>query len=65
MKDAGAESIKKWDEAFVQATLKNYSDNITKVYVCGPPRMTETLDQALLKHGPKNGLHALTDIEIM
>jgi hypothetical protein len=59
---------RQWDYAFIEETLISYkktSTGLAKVWVCGPPPMTETFDTSLVKLAPKLGLDPLTDIEIM
>ena len=59
---------RQWDQSFIEETLSAYkksSDGLAKVWVCGPPPMTETFDHALLKIAASLELDALTDIEIM
>ena len=59
---------RQWDEAFIWETLSSYKMTplgLAKVWVCGPPPMTETFDTSLVKLAPKLGLDPLTDIEIM
>lgn len=36
-----------WDAAFIEASLSAEKTNLKKVWVCGPPVMNETFDQAM------------------
>jgi predicted ferric reductase len=47
------ENIPKWDESFIEKRLLKYSsEDLKKIWVCGPPQMNESFDKALEKHGP-------------
>ncbi len=53
----------RWDESFIETEIGKYSnkkkreEELAKVYVCGPPPMTETFDRALTSMVLNGDLH--------
>ena len=39
----------RWDQDFLEGVLTSFQGQISKVWVCGPPRMNEEFDRALSK----------------
>lgn len=58
------EKLSKWDMYFIDDVLNPYKSKISKIWVCGPPKMNEDFDKALSKLALKYELKQ-TQIEIM
>ncbi len=58
------ESKERWNNEFIEKSLKPHSSNIKKVWVCGPPRMNEDFDKCLGKLA-ESGLIDKLKIDIM
>ena len=50
-----------WDSSFIEKSLMRHSEReISKIWVCGPPRMTETFDRTLKDLAQQFNLDPLT-----
>lgn len=46
----------RWDQNFIEKELQEHKGEISRIWVCGPPRMNEEFDRSLEKIAPKLGL---------
>lgn len=46
----------RWNEAFIENTIKKYKNGLKKVWVCGPPPMSETFEHYLFDLEDKEGI---------
>lgn len=48
------QSKERWDQTFIENCLNQYSsENLKKIWVCGPPSMNETFDRYLTERAGK------------
>lgn len=47
------ESKSRWDSEFIEKELTKHMGKISKVWVCGPPKMNEDFDKVLEKLAPQ------------
>ena len=56
------ESKERWNEKFIDKQLQSDKGQISRVWVCGPPKMNQEFDISLEKICPKIGLSKLESI---
>ena len=69
--NSGSNLDNRWDENFLLKVLSEYHHNedqknaISRVWVCGPPKMNEDLDKHLRKIAPFFNIDPIVDVDIM
>ena len=54
----------RWDAEFIDKELLPLKDSIKRIWVCGPPKMNQDIDEALRHNGHNYGI-TMNDVEVM